>query len=193
MRSQTTRRPQTFEEKMTLRFLILFVASFVVVFLLDGFMLHPIPAPEDTFQVLRPEETIRFDLFKTDLPYSNAAFLDSDTSHWDCPVYLVKKDNQAHLLVFEVHFITQRAKLVGDIVIDPTMDETYRAPAFLGSYHVTVSGGRLTSIQWKGFPQSTTIKHSHEVLFYTIFALALASLDNFLYRKFRKTHKSKTN
>lgn len=51
MRSQTTRRPQTFEEKMTLRFLILFVASFVVVFLLDGFVLHPIPAPEGTFRV----------------------------------------------------------------------------------------------------------------------------------------------
>lgn len=51
MRSQTTRRPQTFEEKMTLRFLILLALLFVAAFLLDGFVLHPIPAPEGTFRV----------------------------------------------------------------------------------------------------------------------------------------------
>lgn len=187
MANRNRSRERTLDEEMTLRFLGLFVFLFLAVFLLDGFVVYPIPAPEGTFQI-SPSDVQDFDLFKTDLAYSDYACLDSDTSHWEFPVYLVEQDGDVHLLVFGVHFITRRAKRMGDIVIDPQVDETYRIPAFLGSYHVTVSGGKITGSQWKGFPKSTAILHSYEILFYTIAAAALAALDNVLYRKIRKAH-----
>lgn len=175
-------RERSFEEKMTRRFLILFAALFVAVFLWDGFVRHPIPAPEGTFRVTDGAEW-RFDLFQRDVRYSDSECLDSNAYGSDVQIYLVRSGEEVHLLVFETHFITLRTGMIKDLVIDPMEQKTYRVPVIWGSYRITVSDGKIQHIGWLGLQNRTNLHNSPILRAYLFTAAALAAVDNILYRK----------
>lgn len=125
--------------------------------------------------------------------YSDSECLDSNDYDSDVHIYLVRSGEEVHLLVFETHFITLRTGMIKDLVIDPMENKTYRVPVIWGSYHITVSDGKIQRTEWLGLQNRTNLHNSPILRAYLFTAAALAALDNFLYRKFRKTRQSKTN
>lgn len=190
MFSRKTGNPKSLERAATDRFLILFVVLLVGIFLLDGFVLHAIPAPEGTFRVTGDADD-KFDLYKRNVRYSDSVCLGSDTALRQHQTYLVRSGDEVHLLVFDTHFATLRTGMILDKVIDLTENKTYHAPSLFGFYSVTVTGGRLGRTQWWGIQKYGSMVDRPEITCYLVLALILAVLDNLLYRKLWKWKRRK--
>lgn len=81
----------------------------MVIFVIDGFLLHPIPPPEGTFSPdHRP--AAEFDLSKAGTPYSNSDIID-EYGVSDGHIYLVRQEDELHLLYFHEHTYTKRSVL----------------------------------------------------------------------------------
>lgn len=190
MNSRAKGKTKDLERAATDRFVALVVILFVGLFLLDAFVIHSIPAPEGTFRVTDGADW-EFDLYKRDVPYSDSKCLGSSATDSRNRIYLVQAGEEVHLLVFDTHFATLRTGMIGDIEIDPNVNKTYRIPALLGSYRVTISNGRLRRTEWHGIYRNRSMINRPEIVAYFLTALVLAVVDNILYRKIWKWRKRK--
>ena len=185
MNNKITSHKRDKKSAAIINFLIVFLVMCLIIFCIDAFIIHSIPAPEGAFE-LTENSQVKFNLFDSDLPYSNYECLDSDTSRAFVQTYLVSNDSNTHLLLFEFHFISQRGKLVGDVIVDPGQNETYHIKAFLCNYDIGVSEGKLISMDQHGFSKGVSAIYSPEIFFYCIIAAAIAFAENFVYRKVTK-------
>lgn len=163
--------------------LIVFAVNFLLSFLVDGFLLHPIPAPEGSFD-LENREFIYFDLSESSAPYSDASILDSYTVARDIKIYLVKQDKEVHLLDFRTHFVTERTALKRDIVIRPNETENYSLGWIFNRATVEISNGRMESCNVNDGEMNPNLI----IALYTLIAAAATVLETLLYCKvIRKT------
>jgi hypothetical protein len=157
------------------RAIITFLIILPLVFLFDAFIVHSIPAPEGTFSIHAESGTIsKFNLFESSQFYSDAKCIDSDLTDSVYQTYLVEKDGQAHLLLYEFHFISRRGKLVEDIPIDPYLSKTYRINAFLCFYNVTVSEGKLVGTESVGLIKGGLTIESPEIACYFLLSFVIS-------------------
>lgn len=156
--------------------LIAFGIQFVLLILVDGFLLHPIPAPEGTFS-LENREFLRFDLPESTAPYWDATILDSYTAAWDVKLYLVEKDGQRHLLDYRTHFVTERTALRRDILIQPDETNTYSLGWVFNRAKVEITNGRMTNCQIR----DGEINPRLMMAIYTLLVVAATALETMLY------------
>lgn len=156
--------------------LIAFGIQFVLLLLMDGFLLHPIPAPEGTFS-LENREILRFDLPASKAPYCDASILDSYTAAWDVKLYLVEQDGQRHLLDYRTHFLTERTALRRDILIRPDETNTYSLGWIFNRAKVEITNGRMTNCQIR----DGEINPRLMMAIYTLLAAAATALETMLY------------
>lgn len=81
------------------------IVNIVIIFLIDGFLLHPIPAPEGTFS-LSGGSYAEFNLAEAGTGYSNDNIIDTYFPN-DEQIYLVRQGDELHLLEFRVHRYTR--------------------------------------------------------------------------------------
>ena len=85
---------------------IVTIVNVAIIFLIDGFLLHPIPAPEGTFS-FSGGSYAEFDLAEAGTGYSNDNIIDTYFPN-DERIYLVRQGDELHLLEFRVHRYTKR-------------------------------------------------------------------------------------
>lgn len=96
---------------MLLNMLIVFILASLAAFIVDGWLLHPIPSQGYGNS---------FSLSKTDTPYANAEILHA--SHTDSAVndvFMVQLDGKIHMLYFARHRMTDRHALKDDVIVEP--------------------------------------------------------------------------
>lgn len=116
---------------MLFNMIVTFLAASVLAFVIDGYLLHPIPAAPDRKAHLGTT------------PYAEARILDSDSSRSQFfEVFLVEQDGQKHLLYLKNHFPTGRHALTDDVVVDDAA-ETIRLGKKTAGITVELLDGRI--------------------------------------------------
>lgn len=169
------RDPQT---AIARNILITLPVCFLLVFLIDGFLLHPIPAPAGAFDLDNPSPP-DFELTGSSAPYADAEIIDSIISDPEVKIYLVNADGQLHLLDFQEHFITRRMALKRDISITSEETQQYKLGWAFNQMYVEISQGHITLRDTKG---GSTYPHQMLTIYFLI-TVPLTAMESFFYRK----------
>lgn len=124
---------------MMINIVIAFMLSVVLVFCVDAFVRHPIPAQKGE------QFGMGFDLSKTDTAYADATVLDQHRDTYS-NIYLVEQDGQMHLLYFRAHFYTQRQALISDVVVEGEDAQAINVGDKFTSIRVEVENGEIANI-----------------------------------------------
>lgn len=172
--SQKKRDPQS---AIMVNILITLPICFLLVFLIDGFLLYPIPAPAGTFDLDNPMSP-DFELTGSSAPYADAEIVDSDTYSPDACIYLVNANGQLHLLDFRIHFVTRRIALKRDIPIISDETQHYKLGWVFNQADVEISQGRMKCDLLNGEYNSKLM-----TAIYFLIAALLTAIESFFYRK----------
>lgn len=165
-------------------FLILLCLLFVGIFILDGYVIHSIPASKDQYFT-------SFHLDQSDEAYANWNILDESfafTTH----TYLVERDGEVHLLFYDIHFMSNRGKLVQDFVVDANEPKTYELKTFLYTFDATIHNGELEVTQGKHL-NIFNRGMGAEILVYTLTAATISAVVSVIYYQVRMAREKKKN
>lgn len=132
--------------KLMINIIVVFVICFAALFVYDGFVLHPIPAPSKTFEPTGDFWNVEFQLSETGCIYENANVIyQSEPCAQREYVVLVEQGGEYHLLYFSSHYPTYRMKLADDMIIDPdVIQEVHLGTDLHDAYVKLEKGGKVT-------------------------------------------------
>lgn len=154
------------------------VLSVLLVMLIDCFLLHPIPAPEGTFD-LYGNTTPSFGLAASGCEYADAKILSSNTASHGSEMYLIEQDGQIHLIRFHESVLFTR-KIADDVILANAQPQTVTLSGFLRSAEVEIdSDGRINVVS--GFD----VFNSNRAVFtaYIVLGVAIALLGSVCWGK----------
>lgn len=167
--------------KVTINFIAALVLFLIVTFIIDGFVLYPIPAPEGYFTA--SGVTPSFNLYDSEEAYADSVLIDVSQTHpRDFKIYLMEYQDETHLLLYTFHSYTGRGRLAGDLVIDPDAAQTYTVEDLVGSYSIPVADRKISQVEYSGL-QSMGIRANPFYLIYLVCALVPTLIVNTIYRK----------
>lgn len=149
---------------------IVTIVNVAIIFLIDGFLLHPIPAPEGTFS-FSGGSYAEFDLAEAVTGYSNDNIIDTYFPN-DERIYLVRQGDELHLLEFRVHRYTKRSSLKRDLTVESEGTQTFRLGGILDPVTVEISDGRITDTN-----ASAPILTNDLRFLYVLIAILLAAFE----------------
>ena len=167
-------------------FIVLFLFAFLI-FMFDGFVVYQIPDPEPVEGIFSSHG---YSPISAGEPYEGAKLLSVDRSHHGFMSYLLEYEGETHLLLYEFHFITERGKLITDQIVDPSVDQTYEAKAFLCTYKLPIENGKLGQVESYGLNKYASVIHSPSMAVYFIVAFVLALAESAIFAKLRKKKKT---
>ena len=130
------------EKRQTIMLINVFVALImfcVLVFCVDAFVRHPIPALDSE------QFGMGFDLSKTDTAYADATVLDQHREAY-YNIYLVEQDGVTHLLYFRAHYYTQRQALISDEIVEGKEAQSLAVGDKFSSALVDVENGAIMNL-----------------------------------------------
>ena len=143
MKTRASNHPNILEKVLVFA-LVAFVLFFLLIFGIDAFLLHPIPAPEGHFSVTGGVPLAINEPIQRDPLYADAVVVDrSSASHW-ITVYLVESQGQLRLLEYRTHFLSARSVRCADVAVAD--DGVYENGPVLGRYTVTVQDRQIANV-----------------------------------------------
>lgn len=122
-------------KQMIINVFISFVLFTAIAFCIDGFILHPI-SNQGKYLNLSNSNTL----------YATATILDENHSlSQACDIFLVKKDEEIHLLYFKKHFPTGRYVLAEDVTIDVPNKEVFIGNS-IEYVNVTIENNKIANM-----------------------------------------------
>lgn len=154
------------------------ILSVILVMLIDCFILHPIPAPEGTFNV--QGDMPRFNLAESGCEYADAKIL---SNHFE-DLYLVEQNGEIHLIAFHESILFTR-KIAADMVITGDLPQRVQLRSGLTIRNVTISEN--LKIQ-----DSSTLYGGNSKVTLTVYGVlgfAIALCGSFIWQKVKKFRK----
>ena len=159
---------------------LVFVLSFVLIFLWDAFLFHSISAPEGTFDV-NTASAAEFDLAQSGTVYSDAAVLERYGFLPSAALYLVEWEGQLHLLDVRTHFISRRSRVSEDILVPENGVRVYRTGWWAQPIVTVVQDGTIIYCQEDVF--LTVPIYRTMMTVYVLLAGVVTFLESLIYRK----------
>ena len=159
---------------------LVFVLSFVLIFLWDAFLFHSISAPEGTFDV-NTASAAEFDLAQSGTVYADAAVLERYGFLPSAALYLVEWEGQLHLLDIRTHFISQRSRVSEDILVPENGVRVYRTGWWAQPIVTVVQDGTIIYCQEDVF--LTVPIYRTMMTVYVLLAGVVTFLESLIYRK----------
>lgn len=159
------------------------VLSVILVMLFDCFVLHPIPAPEGTFDL--HGSVPDFVLADSGCEYADAKVLSSNTVHPGQEIYLVEKDGEVHLITFQESVLFTR-KIADDVIINGELPQTVKVRNGLVFSSVDISDQlKIENINSFG------AGNARQTVFviYIVIGVAIALIGSFIWHKVKKLFK----
>lgn len=159
------------------------VLSVILVMLFDCFVLHPIPAPEGTFDIHGSPPD--FVLSESGCEYADAKILSSDTTWSGNELFLVEQNNEIHLLVFQESVFFTR-KIADDVIITGELPQTLKVRNGLVFSSVDISE-HLTIENVNSFGAGNA--RQTVITIYIVIGVAIALTGSFIWHKIKKLFK----
>lgn len=158
------------------------ILSMILVMLFDCFVLHPIPAPEGTFDIhgSRP----RFVLAESGCEYADAKILSSNTTHPGSEVFLVEQDGEIHLIAFKESILFTR-KLAGDLEITGDLPQRVKLRSGLTTFNMTID----ENLRIRDTSSMSAGSHKVTLTVYGVLGFGIALCGSFILQKVKKSRK----
>lgn len=159
------------------------VFSVILVMLFDCFVLHPIPAPEGTFDI--HSSTPDFVLAESGCEYADAKILSSDTVWHGNELFLVEQNDEIHLLVFQESILFTR-KIADDVIITGELPQTVKVRNGLVYSSVDISENlKIDNVNSFGAGNA----RQAVITIYIVIGIAIALTGSFIWQKVKKLFK----